>query len=66
MITSFLKQEFTRTPLTKMVAMLAMPMLKRFSRRPITAASTARRCWACAAWCSRATALPMRSPSRTR
>jgi glycerol-3-phosphate acyltransferase PlsX len=33
MITSFLKQEFTRTPLTKMVAMLAMPMLKRFSRR---------------------------------
>ncbi len=33
MITSFLKQEFTRTPLTRMVAMLAMPMLKRFSRR---------------------------------
>ena len=33
MITSFLKQEFTRTPLTKMVAMLAMPTLKRFSRR---------------------------------
>ena len=33
MITSFLKQEFTRTPLTKLVAMLAMPTLKRFSRR---------------------------------
>ena len=33
MLTSFLKQEFTRTPLTKMVAMLAMPTLKRFSRR---------------------------------
>lgn len=33
MITQFLKQELTASPLTKLAALLVMPALKRFSRR---------------------------------
>ncbi len=33
MISSFIKAEFTRTPWTKLIALLAMPVLKRFKHR---------------------------------
>ncbi len=33
MFGAFLKQEFSRSPLTKLMALLAMPVLKRFKRR---------------------------------
>jgi glycerol-3-phosphate acyltransferase PlsX len=44
--------------LHKLAALVALPVLKRFKARVDPAATTARRCWACAAWCSRATARP--------
>jgi glycerol-3-phosphate acyltransferase PlsX len=33
MLTDFIKQEFTRTPLSKLAALLALPVLKRFKQR---------------------------------
>jgi glycerol-3-phosphate acyltransferase PlsX len=33
MLSSFIKQEFTRTPLTKLAALIAMPVLTRFKQR---------------------------------
>ncbi|MDO9072850.1 MAG: phosphate acyltransferase PlsX [Rubrivivax sp.] len=33
MLSDFIKQEFTRTPLTKLAALVALPVLKRFKRR---------------------------------
>ncbi len=33
MLTDFIKQEFTRTPLAKLAALLALPVLKRFKHR---------------------------------
>jgi phosphate acyltransferase len=33
MLTSFIKQEFTRSPLTRLAALVALPVLNRFKRR---------------------------------
>ena len=33
MLTSFIKQEFTRSPLTRLAALVALPVLSRFKRR---------------------------------
>jgi glycerol-3-phosphate acyltransferase PlsX len=64
MLSDFIRQEFTRNALTKMALPWRPCRCSSASRTgSTTAATTARRCWACADWCSRATAPP--TPSRS-
>ena len=54
MIGTLIKQSFSRNILTKMAAIVAYPVLAAFGGESTTgAATTARRCSACAAWCSK-------------
>jgi glycerol-3-phosphate acyltransferase PlsX len=50
MIGEFIRVEFSRSMFTKLAAIVAYPVLKAFKSAWITAATTARRCWGCAAW----------------
>ena len=64
MLGGFVKEEFTRTWWTKLAALVAMPVIKRFQAGASTiGATTAPACWACAASWSRATARPTSSRS---
>jgi glycerol-3-phosphate acyltransferase PlsX len=66
MITEFIRQEFGRGPLSKLSALVALPVLKRFKAGSTLGATTALPCWGCADWCSRAMAPQTRWPSNMR
>jgi hypothetical protein len=61
MIGGFMKEEFSRNLFTKLPPW--WPIRCCAQAAWTTAATTARPCWACAGWCSRATARPTRWPS---
>jgi glycerol-3-phosphate acyltransferase PlsX len=55
MLTQMIREEFSRTPLTRLAALVALPVLKRIqvACRP-PALQWCAPCSACVAWCSRA------------
>ena len=56
MLADFVREEFTRGPLSRLQAMAALPVLRRFKRRSIIADITAPACSACVDSSSRVTA----------